>query len=120
MVHGLFLFIKGKISERFRNSGNWEFKVSSIQLLSELRDKMARNITINVPLKQLSDEFISKFNDIITENEKIQPRNCALRFKIIDTDENVAIDLPSKRVKISPTNEFLEMLRENNLEFRLN
>ncbi|MBK7183112.1 MAG: DNA polymerase III subunit alpha [Bacteroidetes bacterium] len=120
MVHGLFLFIKGKISERFRNSGNWEFKVSSIQLLSELRDKMARNITINVPLKQLSDEFISKFNDIITENEKIQPRNCSLRFKIIDTDENVAIDLPSKRVKISPTNEFLEMLRENNLEFRLN
>ncbi|MBL7890172.1 MAG: DNA polymerase III subunit alpha [Bacteroidia bacterium] len=120
MVNGLFLYVKGKVSERFRNSGNWEFKVSSIQLLSELRDKMARSITVNVPLKMLNDEFITKFNEIITENEKLQPRNCSLRFKVIDTDENVAIDLPSKRVKVNPTNEFLAMLKENNLDFRLN
>ncbi|MBL7884927.1 MAG: DNA polymerase III subunit alpha, partial [Bacteroidia bacterium] len=120
MVTGLFLHIRGKISERFRNSGNWEFKVSNIQLLSELRDKMARSITVNVPLQIISDDFIAKFNSIISENEKVQPRNCSLRFKIIDTDENVAVDLPSKRIKVNPNNEFLEMLKENNLEFRLN
>jgi DNA polymerase-3 subunit alpha len=120
MVNGLFLFVKGKIAERFRNSGNFEFKVSSLQLLSELRDKLAKNITIHVPLKDLSDEFISKVNDIINENAKVEPRNCVLRFKVIDTDENVAVDLPSKKIKVNPNNDFIELLQSNNLDFKLN
>jgi DNA polymerase III subunit alpha len=120
MVNGLFLFIRGKVSERFRNSGNWEFKVSNIQLLSELRDKLARNITIHVPLRFLNDTFIDQFNSIITENAKIEPRNCILRFKVIDNEENITVELPSKRIKVSPSNEFIEMLRENGLDFKLN
>lgn len=120
MVNGLFLFVRGKISERFRGSGNWEFKVSSMQLLSELRDKMARNITIQVPLRSLNEEFISQFNTIIAENAKVEPRNCTLRFKVVDTEENIAVDLPSKRIKVSPNNEFIAMLTENGLDFKLN
>lgn len=120
MVNGLFLYVRGKIAERFRNSGNWEFKVSSMQLLSELRDKMARNITIHVPLRSLNDEFISQFNTIITENAKTEPRNCTLRFKVVDAEENIAVDLPSKRIKVSPSNEFIAMLKENALDFKLN
>ncbi len=119
MVNGLFLYVKGKIEERFRNSGNFEFKVSNIQLLSELRDKLAKNITIQVPLKELSDEFISKVNDIINENAKVEPRNCVLRFKVID-DENISVELPSKRIKVNPNNDFLELLHSNNLDFKLN
>lgn len=120
MVNGLFLFVKGKIQERFRNSGNWEFKVQNIQLLSELREKLARNITINVPLRSLNQEFISAFNGIIAENAKVQPQNCQLRFKVIDSEENIAVELPSKRIKVNPTNEFIEMLDEYGLSFKLN
>ncbi|MCW3071467.1 MAG: polymerase subunit alpha [Bacteroidetes bacterium] len=120
MVAGLFLFIRGKVSERFRGSGNFEFKVSNIQLLSELRDKLARSITIQVPLRSLNDEFISQFNTIITENSKVESRNCVLRFKVVDNEENIAVDLPSKRIKVSPNNEFIDMLKGNGLEFKLN
>lgn len=120
MVHGLFLYIKGKIAERFRNSGNFEFKVNNIQLLSELRDKLARSITVHLPLKEVSDDFISKFTEILTSNDKVQPRNCTLKFKIIDSDENVAVLLPSKKIKVNPNNDLLELLSQNRLEYKLN
>lgn len=120
MVNGLFLFLRGKVAERYRNTGNFEFKVSTIQLLSELRDKLARNITINVPLRSLDDSFIDQVNLIITENAKTEPRNCVLRFKVIDHEENIAVELPSKRIKVSPNNEFIEMLKQNQLDFKLN
>jgi DNA polymerase-3 subunit alpha len=120
MVHGLFLYVKGKIAERFRNSGNFEFKVSNIQLLSELRDKLARSITVSLPLKDLSDDFITKFNEILTSNDQAQPRNCTLKFKVYDADENVAVLLPSKKVKVNPNNELLELLKLHHLEYKLN
>jgi DNA polymerase-3 subunit alpha len=120
MVNGLFLYIRGKVSERYRNSGNFEFKVSTIQLLSELRDKLAKSITIQIPLRSLNDEFINQFNTIITENAKIESRNCVLRFKVIDNEENITVDLPSKRIKVNPNNEFISMLKDNMLDFKLN
>lgn len=120
MINGLFLYVKGKISERYKNSGNFEFKVSNIQLLSELRDKLARSITVNLPIKDLSDEFIAKFNEILASNIEAQPRNCTLKFKVIDTDENVAVLLPSKKIKLNPNNDLLELLKLNHLDYQLN
>ena len=119
MVTGLFLYVKGKIAERFRNSGNFEFKVSNIQLLSELRDKLTKSITVSLPIKDLSEEFITKFNEILTTNSEAQPRNCTLKFKVYD-EENVAVLLPSKKIKLNPNNELLELLKLNHLEYDLN
>jgi DNA polymerase-3 subunit alpha len=120
MVTGLFLYIKGKILERFRNSGNFEFKVSNIQLLSELRDKLAKSITVNISIKELDDSFISKFNEILSSNLAAQPRNCLLRFKVYDLEENISVELPSKKIKVNPNNELLELFDLNKLEYKLN
>ncbi len=120
MVNGLFLYVKGKISERFKNSGNFEFKVNNIQLLSELRDKLAKSITVNLPIKDLSDDFISKFNDILTTNNEVQPRNCTLKFRVIDEEENIAVLLPAKKIKLNPNNNLLELLKLHHLEYDFN
>ncbi len=120
MVTGLFLYVRGKIAERFRNSGNFEFKVGGIQLLSELRDKLAKSITVNVSLRELDEDFIFKFNEIINSNLEAQPRNCTLQFKVVDNEENIVVIMPSKKIKINPNNELLAMLKLNGLEYKLN
>ncbi len=120
MVNGLFLYIKGKIQERFRQADNLEFKVSTIQLLSELRDKLAKIITVNVSLTDLNDEFIEKVNGIINENADALPRNCTLRFKVIDPDENISVFLPAKKIKVNPNNEMIELLEQHHLTYSLN
>ncbi|MES2396556.1 MAG: DNA polymerase III subunit alpha, partial [Bacteroidota bacterium] len=119
MVTGLFLYVKGKIAERYRNSGNFEFKVNTIQLLSELRDKLAKSLTVSVPIKDVSDEFITKFNEILTTNIEAQPRNCTLKFKVFD-EENVAVLLPAKKIKLNPNNDLLDLLKLHHLDFDLN
>ncbi|HXC07129.1 MAG TPA: DNA polymerase III subunit alpha, partial [Bacteroidia bacterium] len=122
-VHpGDFIFLKGKIGERFGQSDNLELKLNSIQLLETLRDKMAKSLTIHLTLSEVSDDFIGKLNSLIEINTKQDhPKNCSLKFKVTDMDENLAVDLLSRKVKINPSNEFLaELEAMGKLKFKLN
>jgi len=106
---GLFLQVRGIVTERFKQKDNWEFKVNSIVLLSELRDKMSKCLTIQLPLTELSETFMSRMDEIIRMNsDQNENRNCQLKFMIMDYDEETALEMPSKSVRINPSNEFLE------------
>ncbi len=120
MIDGLFLYVKGKVEERYRNTGNFEFKVNNIQLLSELRDKLTKSITIDIPINQINDEFMLKFSDILKSNENAQPRNCMVQFRVYDKDEKVFIVMPAKKLRVNPNNELLELLNLNELKYSLN
>jgi DNA polymerase-3 subunit alpha len=106
---GLFLQVRGIVTERFKQKDNWEFKVNSIVLLSELRDKMSKCLTIQLPLTELSETFMNKIDEIVRINtDQNESRNCQLKFMIMDYDEETTLEMPSKSVRINPSNEFLE------------
>ncbi|WP_207427719.1 DNA polymerase III subunit alpha [Pedobacter sp. SYSU D00535] len=121
---GYFVQIRGSITERFKQKDNWEFKITQITLLSELRDKMSKSLTIQLPLQELTTTFIEELDEIIRVNVEQNPqRNCQLKFTIFDREkeETIAIEMPSKNLKIFPSNEFLENLHKlNNITYRLN
>ena len=109
LVIGLFLQVRGIVTERFKQKDNWEFKVNSIVLLSELRDKMSKCLTIQLPLSELSETFMNKIDEIVNINsDQNQSRNCQLKFMIIDYDDETTLEMPSKSLRINPSNEFLE------------
>jgi DNA polymerase-3 subunit alpha len=109
LVVGLFLQVRGIVQERFKQKDNWEFKVNSIVLLSELRDKMSKCLTIQLPLTELSETFMNKIDEIVKINsDQNESRNCQLKFMIMDYDEETTLEMPSKSVRINPSNEFLE------------
>ncbi|MFM6954645.1 MAG: DNA polymerase III subunit alpha [Sphingobacteriaceae bacterium] len=122
MEDGYFLQLRGVVTERFRQSGNWEFKINSISLLSELRDKLAKVLTVQVPLSELSPDLIAQLSNLIKENTTQHPnRKCALRFKLIDTEVGTSLEMPSKGAKISPTDEFMAQLQAvKGLSIKLN
>lgn len=122
MEDGYFLQLRGVVAERFRQSGNWEFKITSISLLSELRDKMAKVLTVQVPLDELSADLIAQIQEIIKANAEQHPnRKCALRFKLVDAEVGTSLEMPSKGLKVSPTDEFLLQLNSlNGLSIKLN
>lgn len=106
---GLFLQVRGTVTERFKQKDNWEFKVNSIVLLSELREKMSKCLTIQLPLTELSESFMSKMDEIVQLNVEQNPqRNCQLKFMIMDFEGGTTLEMPSKTLKINPSNEFLE------------
>jgi DNA polymerase-3 subunit alpha len=112
MEDGYFLQLRGVVAERFRQSGNWEFKINSISLLSELRDKLAKVLTVQVPLSELSPILTAQLNALIQENAAEHPnRKCTLRFKLVDAEEGTSLEMPAKNIKINPTDELLWQLQ---------
>lgn len=119
---GLFLQVRGLVTERFKQKDNWEFKVNSIVLLSELRDKMSKSLTIQVPLTELNNTFINKMDEIIRINtEQNENRNCQLKFMVMDYEEETILEMPSKTLRINPSNEFLdEISKMIGVRYKLN
>lgn len=121
LTDGYFLQIRGRVGERFRKEGDWEFKITSINLLSELRDKLAKSVTIQVPIEKITDDFMSKIHAILEENKaNTDHQNCQLLFDVYDREQNVNVKLPSKSLKINPNNNFLEQLTALNVNPKLN
>jgi DNA polymerase-3 subunit alpha len=111
VLAGDLIFLKGKIGERYGQADNLELKVNSIQLLSELRDKLARHLTINLNLNDVTDNFIEKINILIQENAKQDHvKNCSLIFTVEDPEDKMEVKMLSRKVKINPNNDFLAAL----------
>lgn len=122
LQEGYFVQVRGLVQERFKQADNWGFELRSIQLLSDLRDKMVKSFTIRVPLKELDDDFINKLTGLVrvadTEGEE---RNCQLKFRVYDTEDNYDVELRSKQTKIRLTDEFLNGIAElNTIQYKLN
>jgi DNA polymerase-3 subunit alpha len=120
LTEGYFLQIRGRVGERFRKEGDWEFKITSINLLSELRDKLAKCVNIQVPLERITDDFMNKILEILEDNKaNSEQQNCQLTFDVYDREQNVTVKLPSKSLKINPNNYLLEQLKTLNVNPRL-
>jgi len=106
MVNGYFLHIKGSIEEKFRQKDNWDLRISTVSLLSEMRDKLTKSITVNLELHHLTDQFLSGIQEIVeTNNQKYPMRNCTLRFRI--SGDGMSVEMPSKAYKVNPSDDLM-------------
>ena len=102
---GEFLYIKGKIQQRF-HTDQWEFKIQSIQLLHDIRNKLCKNIQINLDAKLLKANHAASIENIL----KSFNGPCDLKFLITDESEKINIEMNSRKYKIDPQNNLLEQL----------
>ena len=108
MVDGYFMHMKGLIEEKFRQKDNWDMKITSMSLLSEMRDKFTKSLTVCIDLHTLNESILQNIEQAIHENnEKYPVKNCTLRFLIKDWEESVAIELPSKNYKVNPSDDLM-------------
>ena len=108
LVDGYFLHIKGNIEEKFRQKDNWDLRVATMSLLSEMRDKLTKSMTVCIDLNSLSDNLMSNLEQIVEENNQKYPvKNCTLRFMVRDMEESLLIELPSKTFKVNPSDDLM-------------
>ena len=108
MVDGFFLHIKGTIEEKFRQKDNWDLRITSISLLSEMRDKLTKSLTVCLDVKALNNQLLDSLMQVInTNNERYPAKSCALKFKIRDGEDAMYVDLLSKSHKVSPSDELM-------------
>jgi DNA polymerase-3 subunit alpha len=122
LQEGYFVQIRGLVQERFKQVGNWGFELKGIQLLSDLREKMAKSFTIQFPLHALNQEFMHTLQELVSCTQlEGQEANCQLKFMIMDLQDELSIEMPVKKKKIFITNEFLDGLEAlENVRYKLN
>ena len=102
---GRFLHITGKTQNRW-NSDQLEFKPANIRLLSELRDKLCKEVRVSLSLEAVTAQLISEINALITAH----PGNCTLLLNVTDPDERMEVSMLSRTVKVAPNNSLLRGL----------
>jgi DNA polymerase-3 subunit alpha len=108
MVEGYFLHIKGTVEEKFRQKDNWDLRITTMSLLSELRDKLTKSLTVCLDVRNLNNKLLDDLLQAInTNNEKYPAKSCQLKFKIKDGDEAMYVDLSSKTHKVSPSDDLM-------------
>ncbi|MAC96169.1 MAG: DNA polymerase III subunit alpha [Flavobacteriales bacterium] len=111
-----FLFIRGKVQKR-RYGEDLEFKINHIDLLSEVREKLTKSITLKVDAREINQELVAWLKTLSEQNRG----NCQLQLSIIDRKNKNVIELRSRSLQINLNNKVLDHLLNNpKLEFSLN
>jgi DNA polymerase-3 subunit alpha len=106
LVEGFFLHIKGIIEEKFRQKDNWDMRINAISLLSEMRDRLTKSLTVFLELHSVNSQLVNNIQELVNiNNEKYPVKNCTLRFKV--RDEAMLIELPSKTYKVNPSDDLM-------------
>ncbi len=120
----IFIMVKGVVADRFFTRDNdpdkpknLTYKVRSIDLLDEVREKMIKSVTINLSLQTITPELIKELLRQIDANlgEK------ELRLNIWDTETKQMVNLFSRNTRINFSKDMERFLREHeNISFRIN
>ena len=112
---GLFLYIRGVVKPKWNSDSDFEFKPVSMELLSEMRNKLINTITIKLNINFLTDNFIA----ILEENLFKERGNVGIHIAVIDQITGVSLGLLSRKTKIKLTNELYEFLTNSEAILRV-
>ena len=114
---GTYLFIKASILPRQWKETELDFKVKSIQLLQDVKDKLITKINISLSIHQLDEQIIEELTLLIKDN----PGKTQLSFTILDGAHHVMLHLFSRSVRLQVTQRLIDFLNENDsIDFAIN
>ncbi|MCK6611418.1 MAG: DNA polymerase III subunit alpha [Bacteroidia bacterium] len=116
MEVGYFLFIRGKVQNRWQKEDDFEVKIQGIEMLSEVREKYFNKLTVKVELEKMNRELLDYFVSLGSN----KPGNCNVYFDLIDHLENQGLRVMSTKLRVNPNNEVIKELELMGLEPRLN
>lgn len=109
LVSGSFLFIRGKVvPKKWSKTHELEFKITAIELLTDIREKLTKNVTIEMHLQNLSDGILDELDKVISakKNGASKP----VEFRVLDSAKKLSIRMPSRSAKIDLSNETINHL----------
>ena len=117
LAEGMFLFIKARCQPKQWKQDELEVRVTSIELLPDVKDRLVERLTVLIPLSVLDKELVWELTDLA----KGHPGTTELCFKVADEESRMTLDLVSRPVKVSVGRDVLAFFKGRpELEFRIN
>ncbi len=112
-----FLYMKARCQPKRFKPEELELKITSIELLPDVKDQLLEKLTITVPLDALDKTMVMELSELTQKS----PGKTELCFNIVDNGTKQAIGLKSTNTKISVTRELISFINQHEeLEFRIN
>jgi DNA polymerase-3 subunit alpha len=108
MTQGWFLFIEGSIVKNNWGQQNVEFKIRSIDLLNELGLKRTKGVQLKVNAHEITKDLITKIEDVCQQ----YTGNTPLYLKLRDDQENINLELFSRKFRINPVNDMVSQMKK--------
>jgi DNA polymerase-3 subunit alpha len=114
---GLSVYIEAKVQPRRYRENELEVKINTINLLSEVKEKLVSKITLQIPLSKLNDTTVTELSALMKNNSG----NSLLYFQIIGEERHMNIQLFSRPTRIRVNKHLVDMLRDDlNIDFKIN
>ena len=115
LEEGQYVFVKARIESRFDNADMLTIRVNQIYILPELMEKFTKMISVIISLNDLTVDSIAKLHKMATGSKG----SCRLRFRVQDPENNILIDLPSKKYRVNPKEFINELIDMPEVQFRV-
>ncbi|MCX6267642.1 MAG: DNA polymerase III subunit alpha [Bacteroidetes bacterium] len=103
LEEGQYVFLKARIESRFDSPDQMTIRINQVILLSEVMEKFTKVLSLTIILNELMADTIYKLHQAASKSKG----KCQMRIRVHDPEENITIDLPSKKYKVNPK----EMIR---------
>ncbi len=116
---GTLLFVKGRASARTwgRDEGQLEFRISSVDLLSDVRDKYFSRLLLKLEAERVNAPLAAELGALL----KASPGKVKVSFQIISQQENLAVEAPSKGLAVAVSEELIRALENlGDVDYTLN
>ena len=112
MELGWFLFLSGKMKNKWNNPEELEYKIDDIKLLTKVRDDLIKELHLKINIDDINSEIIDNLEKDLKNSKK---GNCHLKITIVSNDngKTLSLDMISREKKISINDNFLKSIENN-------
>jgi DNA polymerase-3 subunit alpha len=107
---GMYVFIRGKVTLRYKTEDQWELKPTSIQLLGDITEKMANGVRLDMDIRLVTSEAIDRLEMAL----QACPGQKKFELQLTSPEERLAVELFSRKYRIEPK-AFIQHLKGSEL-----
>ena len=114
MFENYFLFVRGKVQPRPYNEKELELRITSIMQLSELQEAI-KEVHVQIAVDEITRELIEQMGVAIRKARG----TALLRLNVCDRQEQVSVNLFSKRYRVRLSQELIDFFDERNMKYTI-
>ncbi|MEZ4858424.1 MAG: DNA polymerase III subunit alpha [Flavobacteriaceae bacterium] len=121
LIPNSFIYVRVLVKEGWINrdtgkKGDPRLQYHHFQLLHDVMENQAKKLTIQLPINDLAEKRISLLKDLFRSHKGDKQ----LHFTVYDVEEEVKLNMPSRKTKVAINKELLSQLKAQEVNYKLN
>ncbi len=108
------VLIRGNVQLRYNSTTEYEFKIQSIELLEDVKDKMLNSITLKIPINDLNTNMIGSLKELAGRKG-----GHSLKFQFYDPNSKVSIRMGSRTYRVKIDSDMISKLKDEQIEYEI-